>query len=521
MNNLVGDVKADPRDFYRYINSQKKDTQGIPPLKRKNGKGVAQLDLEKAKEFNGQFTVVFNKNEHTRVPLLDRYAPFMNDIAVSKDGVIKLLKGLKPSKALGPDKLHPRVLKELATELGPVFAHLFQQSIDTGEIPKEWSLANICPLFKKNDRSLACNYRPVSLTCAPCKLLEHIVCSNIMPHLDEHKLLSDRQHAFRKGHSCETQLTTIINDWAKILDNRGQVDTFILDFEKAFDTPPHELLKSELFSYGIGGKTLKWIDSFLCFRQQRVVVNGVKSDWAPVLSSVPQGTVLGPLLFSLYINDISSDIESDDCVCYREIKNEEDTMKLQSDIDRLGSWARKWGMRFQLVKCNMMQLTRKRIKKIHASYTLEGTDLENVESIKYHGVTITNDLRWNTHVSNVCTKANRTLGFLRRNLYSCPQEVKEAAYKGLVRPVLDYGSSVWDPPSVVLQEELESVQKRAARFVAGNYNYETGSMTGILVQLKWKSLKKRRKDNRLILLYKGLKGKASVPTDDLIPKTRL
>ena len=216
VNNLVGDVKANPRDVYRYINSQKKDTQGIP-LKRKNGKGVAQWDLEKAEEFNGQFTDVFNKNEHTQVPLLDRSAPFTNDIAVSKDRVIKLLKGLNTSKTLGPDELHPRVLKELATELGPVFAHLFQQSIDTGEIPKEWSLANICHLFKKSDRSLACNYRPVSLTCVPCKLLEHIVCSNIMAHLDEYKLLSDRQHAFRKGHSCETQLTTVINDWAKIL----------------------------------------------------------------------------------------------------------------------------------------------------------------------------------------------------------------------------------------------------------------------------------------------------------------
>ena len=145
---------------------------------------------------------------------------------------------------------------------------------------------------------------------------------------------------------------------------------------------------------------------------------------------------------------ISTDIDyeirlfADDCVCYREIKDTEDTLKLQKDIDQSGCWARKWGMRFQPVKCNMMQITRKRIKKIHASYTLEGTALENVESFKYLGVTITNDLRWNTHVSNICTKANRTLGYLRRNLYACPQEVKEAAYKGLVRPVLEYSGSV-------------------------------------------------------------------------------
>ena len=494
-------------------------------MKKRQGSGLAQSDFEKASELNGQFTDVFTKSEHSQVPLLDRSAPFMEDIVVTKEGVTKLLKGLNPSKALGPDELHPRVLKELATELGPVFAHLFQQSIDKGEIPKEWSLANICPLFKKGDRSLASNYRPVSLTCVPCKLLEHIVCSNIMAHLDEHRLLSEKQHAFRKWHSCETQLITVIDDWAKILDNQGQVDTFILDFEKAFDTPPHELLKSKLFSYGIGGKTMKWIDAFLCFRQQRVVVNGVKSDWAPVVSGVPQGTVLGPLLFSLHINDIMSDIESeirlfaDDCVCYREIKDIEDTLKLQKDIDRLGIWARKWGMRFQPVKCNMMQLTNKH-NKIQASYTLEGTVLENVDGIKYLGVTITSDLKWNSHIRNVCSKANRTLGFLRRNMFSCPKDVKGAAYKSMVRPILEYGSTVWDPHYNGLNDELENVQKRAARFVTRNYSYETGSMTGILEELKWETLQKRRKDNRLILLYKGLKGKARIPTDDLIPKNR-
>ena len=252
INNLVGDIKANPRDFYRCINSQQKDNQGIPPLKRRGGTGITAPEIEQAEEFNGQFTDVFNKSDHIKVTFLSMSAPFMDAI----------LKGLNPSKSLGPDELHPRVLKELATELGPVFAHLFQKSLDTGDIPKEWSLANIRPLYKNGDRALACNYRPVSLTCVPCKLLELIVCSNIMAHFDEYKLLSDRQHAFRKRHSYETQLTTVINDWAKILDNGGQVDTCILDFEKAFDTPSHEILKSKLFGCGIGGKTLKWTDSF-------------------------------------------------------------------------------------------------------------------------------------------------------------------------------------------------------------------------------------------------------------------
>ena len=162
----------------------------------------------------------------------------MSDIHISNEGVIKMMKGLNSSKALEPDELHPRVLKELAAKLCPVFAHLFQQSLDKGEIPKEWSLANICPLYKKGDRALPSSYPPVSLTYVPSKLLEHIVCTNIMAHLDEHKLLSDRQHAFRKNRSCETQFIIVINDWAIILDAGGQVDTFILDLEKAFDTPP-------------------------------------------------------------------------------------------------------------------------------------------------------------------------------------------------------------------------------------------------------------------------------------------
>ena len=228
----------------------------------------------------------------------------------------------------------------------------------------------------------------------------------------------------------------MIDDWAKILNNQGQVDTFILDFEKAFDTPPpppHELLKSKLFSFGIGEKNYEMDRCFPVFQATESCCKWSLIRLGPRCVRRPTGHRSWSPVVSLHINDIMSDIESeirlfaDDCVCYREIKDIEDTLKLQKDIDRLGVWARKWGMRFQPVKCNMMQLTNKH-NKIQASYTLVGTVLENVDSIKYLGVTITSDLKWNSHVRNVCSEANRTLGFLRRNLFSCPQDVKEAAY---------------------------------------------------------------------------------------------
>ena len=199
ISNLVVDLRANPRNIYRYANSQRKDSQVIPLLKKRDGSGLVESESDQAEEFNGKITDVFTQIMFNEASLLDRSAPRMNDIAVSTEGVTKLLKDLNPSKAMDPDELHPRILKELAAELGPVFTHLFQQSWETGEIPEEWSLANICPLFKKGDRALASNYRPVSLTCILCKLLEHTVYSNIMDHHEKHSLLSDRQHAFRKN----------------------------------------------------------------------------------------------------------------------------------------------------------------------------------------------------------------------------------------------------------------------------------------------------------------------------------
>ena len=262
-------------------------------------------------------------------------------------------------------------------------------------------------------------------------------------------------------------------------------------------------------------------------RTQCVVVNGSNSKATSVLSGVPQGTVLGPILFLIHINDISENIESeirlfaDDCVCYREINTINDCKKLQDDIDRLENWAAIWGMRFQPAKCNMMSLSRKK-SNVKFDYTLKDTKLIFLQSIKYLGVNITSNLHWGKHIEEICNKSYRTLGLLKRNLSSCPQEVKLQAYKGLIRPVLEYSSSAWDPHQAYLQEKLESVQKRAARFITANYrDYEPGSMTAILKHLNLPSLKERRTQSRLILLYKGMNNQAHIPTELLKKPTRI
>ena len=338
-----------------------------------------------------------------------------------------------------------------------------------------------------------------------------------MDHLENNSILNERQHAFRKNHSCESQLINVIHDWATSIDQCKQTDIFILDFEKAFDTVPHELIKSKLHQAGVNKNILLWIDSFLSNRQQCVVVNGTKSNNEAVKSGVPQSTVLGPVLFLLHINDITENVSSetrlfaDDCVCYREIKDINDCIILQNDINKLGEWAEKSGMRFQPTKCNIMRLSRKK-NNIDFKYKLKGTELEQLDSIKYLGVNIASNLHWAKHIDEICNKAYKILGLLKRNLSSCPQEVKMLAYKGLIRPILEYASAVWDPHQKFLQEKLEKVQNQAARFIASNYSQEPGSMTKILLDLKLEPLKERRKKSRLILFCKALHHRAAIPT---------
>ena len=347
-----------------------------------------------------------------------------------------------------------------------------------------------------------------------------------MKHFDTHDILVDNQHAFRRHRSCETQLINTIDDWASSLDQGFQIDSFVLDFEKAFDTVPHELLKTKLHMYGVSSQCLNWISDFLSSRSQCVIINGIKSSTSKVISGVPQGTVLGPLLFLVHINDILKNTTStiklfaDDCVCYRRIKSTNDCVQLQKDIDTLGQWARTWGMRFQPRKCNMFRICKKRNPVLY-NYSLEGSILEFTEHIKYLGVTISQDLNWNKHISTICNKAYKTLGLLKRNLNNCPTDVRLQAYKGLIRPVLEYACTVWDPHQNYLKEQIENVQKRSARFITSNYDYSPNSMTKILNDLKLEPLSERRKQNKLILLFKGINNKARIPIEQLVKPNRI
>ena len=462
---------------------------------------------QKADILNQQFTSVFSKeNSSARPTLPSSKVPSASSITVTEKGVLKLLQGLKPHKAAGPDKISTRLLKIAAAELAPGLTKFFQLSVDKGQIPSDWKTAFVSPVFKKGNRSTPSNYRPISLTSVTCKLLEHVIFSHIMSHFDSFNILTDYQHGFRKKRSCDTQLILTINDLDKGLNRNQQIDAILLDFSKAFDKVSHSRLLQKLDHYGVRGSIHSWITDFLQCRTQQVVLDGANSDISPVTSGVPQGSVLGPLLFLTYINDLPSRVKStvrlfaDDCLMYRKITNQEDARQLQDDLDQLQEWEREWQMSFNPDKCEVLHLTNKR-KPVNFTYSIHNTPLKPTDAAKYLGVSITPDLSWKTHIDNISKKANSTMSFIRRNISASPPSAKATAYKTYVRPIVEYASTVWSPYAETHINQLEMIQRRAARFVKRDYR-RTSSVTTMLQDLQWDTLQHRRNVARATMLYK-------------------
>ena len=497
------------KPFWRYIKLQRQDTVGVSPLK--DSEGYHSDPAGKAAALLRQFSSVFTIDNDD--PLRDSTPdgakfPPIDPLFITEDGVLKLLQSINTSKAGGPDEISGSFLKGTAITTAPFLTHLFRLSLESSQVPAAWRKQWVSPIYKKGVRSDPANYRPASLTCHTSKMMEHIVCKHIRKHLDKHNILSPFQHGFRSKHSCETQLLVTTHDIASIHDESLQCDIGVLDFSKAFDTVPHHRLSNKLDHYGVDGKTLGWINAFLNGRTQQTLVDGVISEAAPVKSGVPQGTVLGPLLFSLFINDLPDCLSAgtrvrlfaDDCLVYRAIRTVEDQLTLQRDINSLLIWADKWGMRFNPDKCCVLR-TSGGIKS-QRFYHMKGHILKQESEVKYLGVTFSDNLKWGPHIQSVVKKANQKLGFIRRNLRGAPLQTKQTAYFSLVRSGMEYAAPIWDPHQVGDTQSLEKVQRQAARWVKSNYERKPGVVTRLLRELEWPPLADRRRNLKLILLFK-------------------
>ena len=368
--------------FWTLIKQQKSDSKEITSLKS-NGTTYTKAS-DKANALNGQFQSVFTKLvplklKHLAELILPRNVTFptMPDINITIHGVSKQLSKLNPGKAAGPDNLTSRILKELHNEIAPMLTDIYNSSLRESKVPDDWRNAIVTPVYKKGPKIKAENYRPISLTCICCKVTDHVITSNMMAYLDEHHLLHSNQHGFCKKLSCETQLIQFVLDISDTLNESGQTDIIVMDFSKAFDKVDHKRLLLKFHRFGINKDIITWIKSFLSNRTQRIVLDGEESDSCPVMSGVPQGSVLGPCLFLLYINDMPDMIQSnirlfaDDTIMYLTVSNQTDCQALQADLTQLETWESEWLMAFNPDKCDLIRITNEKTTTLF-NYTLHG-----------------------------------------------------------------------------------------------------------------------------------------------------
>ena len=357
---------------------------------------------------------------------------------------------LNVKKACGPDSITPFLLKAAAEHISVPLSHLFNQSLSTGTLPFDWVSGNVMPIHKRNDKHVPGNHRLISLTSVVIKVFERILHRYLVSALENHHLLSSSQFGFRAKRSTISLLVDAVDDWSLCLEQRGTVHCLLLDFAKAFDSILHERLLLKLSSLGIRCNLHKWLRFFLTQRKQRVVINGAYSDWVDVTSGVPQGTVLGPLLFLLYVNDLDSVVKystiklfADDVLLYAPVSSIKDCSALQDDLAAIFHWTTRWQLRLNPNKCEALAMTNKRISLTY-TYRIDQHPISWCDSVKYLGLHVHSKLSWSKHWT-IIFKATRSLNCLRCSMFRCSREAKYIAYRALVCPILEYAAVVWCP----------------------------------------------------------------------------
>jgi hypothetical protein len=522
---LADQITTNPKKWWTLVgeimHSNKKSTF---PVMEKDGI-LYSTDKEKAEVFNE--TYIESSDLAGQSFDLPGDAPEPNyehlqDIIITEQDVSDVLKGLDTNKAYGPDKVSPRLVKEAGQTIVGVLTTIFNKSLQMAKFPRIWKQANVLPIFKKAETFITTNYRPVSLLSILAKIFEKIVFKYLFNYFRDHFLISVWQSGFLPGSSTVTQLTEIYDQFCKAVSDGKEIRVVFLDIAKAFDRVWHQGLLYKLKSCGISGRLLDWLKDYLSERQQRVIINGEHSEWGNIKAGVPQGSVLGPLLFLIFINDITHIIKhckirlfADDTCLFIEVEDPPvQGDMINKDLAAIAQWADKWHVEFSPPKTEEVLISRKRNLVAHPELILNGQPIKSLAHHKHLGLIISDNLTWNEHIVHIVDKANRRLGILRSLKYKLNRLSLERIYLALIRPLLEYGDIVWHSDSEVL-DQLEAVQRNAARIVIGAT--ARSSTNGLYKETAWEPLKQRREFHRLTLMYKIINGRAPQYLIDLLP----
>ena len=501
---LANSKDGNSRKFANYIKSKTKTKISIGPLKSKDGKVIADK-REMADELNTFFAAVFTEENLNNIPVK---APETDksfcDSKITEAKIIEKIKNLKENSAAGPDGVGPKFLKTTMREIAKPLCIVFKLSLSTGEVPRDWKHARVTPIFKKGPKGVPGNYRPVSLTSIPCRILEAIIKDDMMEHLKNNQLLKDSQHGFLKGKSCTTNLTVFMDKITKVLDEGKCADIFYLDFAKAFDKVPHQRLLEKMKSKGIKGNVYNWISEWLTGRTQAVRVNEAESDPSDVKSGVPQGSVLGPPLFDIFIDDLDECSEeislilkfADDTKGFQEIQGPDDRDKLQLALDKLVQWAETWGMKFNVPKCKIMHVGR---NNPAYKYSMENENMTVVEEEKDIGVLIQKNLKPSKHCKKAADIASAVLRQLARNFHYRDKNTFKKLYIQYVRPHLEFAAPAWSPWLQEDKNKLERIQRKAVGMISG---LKGGSYEEKCKELNIDTLEVRRERQDLLEAYR-------------------